>query len=105
MSVGGGQPRFISILGSEEQINYLIPLGIPKGEGSNIQTENMCIAYENDDSVIILRKDRIVLLQKQYIKGFNSLSVGLISPVLEECSNLAKYWIEPKIVVNRTSLK
>lgn len=96
MAIGGGQPRVISVLGSEEQINYLGPLGISTGEGSSIQTENMCLAYENDDSIIILRKDRIVSLQKQYIKGFNSLSTTITFPLRKECSHLAKYWIEYK---------
>lgn len=70
---GGGQPRSLSILSNEDYIGYLSSFGIPAGEGSKIQTANLCVAYENENMIIIILKDRVLELKKEDFKGFGSL--------------------------------
>ena len=70
---GGAYPRSLSILASEEEINYLSNVGILKAEGSKIQTENLCILSEDDNSLVLGLKDRVLRIKKVNIKGFGSL--------------------------------
>lgn len=92
--LGGGYPRFLSIITTENEIAYLSPLGISAGEGSKIQTGNLCVAYENEEIVIILLKDRIVSLRKDIIKDFGSLSAGYTKmDGADYCGALAKNWL------------
>jgi len=54
-------------------INYLSNFGILKAEGSKIQTENLCILSEDDNSLVLGLKDRVLRIKKVNIKGFGSL--------------------------------
>lgn len=72
-SFGGGQPRLVSIIATEQEIENLSKFGIKRGDGSTIQTGNLCIAYENNEDIIILQPDRILKLNKINFKGFGSL--------------------------------
>ncbi len=71
--LGGGYPRLVSIIATEQEIESLSKFGIEKGENSTIQTANLCIVYENNESVIVLRSNRILKLYKTNFKGFGSL--------------------------------
>lgn len=73
MSLGGSHPEILSILATENEIDYLSKFGIKKGERSEIQTENLCLAYQNKDTFIILRNDRVLQFKKEIIKGFGSI--------------------------------
>ncbi|MEK7647275.1 MAG: hypothetical protein AAB378_02790 [Patescibacteria group bacterium] len=71
--IGGGQPRSLSLLMTSSNIQILNSLGIPVGDGAVYQTENICVAHENSNSVYVLRSDRILVIDRSLIQGFGSL--------------------------------
>ena len=89
---GGGAPRVLALMGTEEEIKYLSDFNLKPAAGSKIQTENLCIAYENDNSVIIVGTDRIINLEKNQIKGFISLP-SLGRSLVPFCKKLIRYLI------------
>lgn len=84
--LGGAEPQIQSIIGPEEQIKLLPTFAI--ATASPQQTENLCIAYENNDSFIALVfeqpeaeaaakgatiKYRALKFRKDIITGFGSI--------------------------------
>lgn len=88
---GGGKPWRLSIISTETEIDYLVNFGIKRGDGSRVQTENLCLAYENKDIVLILLDDRIIEIKKEFIKGFGSLPLTMME-IFSKCSNLSSWW-------------
>jgi len=93
--LGGGMPQTLSIIGSKEQIDELAKITIPRGTGSEVQTGMMCIAYENDDSFIVLLNDRILQLEKENIGGFATLSREDRKSFRKTCRVLSARWLFP----------
>ena len=87
---GGGQPRLISLITTEQEISYLKILGVKNA--SNIQTENLCVAYENQDIIVFFLQDRVVGLKRDNIKGYGSLPSVTRDKLLINCSNAAFIW-------------
>jgi hypothetical protein len=95
--MGGGQPRFLSIVADNQDINFLARFGIKKVEPDEkqpVQTQNLCIAYENKSFVILLLKDRILQIDKNYFKGFGSIPNDQQDKMNQTCSELAKSYIK-----------
>ncbi|MGC9610613.1 MAG: hypothetical protein ABSE68_00055 [Minisyncoccia bacterium] len=88
---GGAQPRVLGIIASEPDIAYLANFGIKNAYP--LITGNLCIAYENQESVIILLEDRVLFLKKDNFKGFNSLPAKTRDEAASECSKRAMGWI------------
>ena len=88
---GGAQPRVLSVIASEQDIDYLASFGIQKS--SPIITENLCVAYENQETIIILREDRVLMIKKDDFRGFNSLPAKTRDEAANYCSELAKRWV------------
>lgn len=88
---GGAQPRILSIIASEDDIRYLANFNIKTP--SSVITENLCIAYENQDSIIILLENRVLSIKKENLKGFNSLPAKTRDERLIYCSRLARSWV------------
>lgn len=95
-SFGGGQPRFISLITTEEEIKYLSNFGIIIGIGSKIQTENLCLAYEDEKEIIVLLNNRILKLDKNILRGFGSLPSNKQKFYNLYCSKLARQWLSGK---------
>lgn len=73
MWLGGGNPRALSFIVSEEELIFWGSFGIEKGSGAKFQSENLCVVYENEDWIIFALEDRILQLKKDFIKGFGSI--------------------------------
>lgn len=94
--LGGGIPQTLSIIGSEDEINELLKITIPKGEGSQVQTGTLCLAYENEDIFIVLLDDRILQLKKENIRGFGALSGEDRKKIRKTCKWISVIWLFPK---------
>jgi hypothetical protein len=82
---------------TEEEIGYLQPFGINTVSGGPNQTQNLCVAYENKDKIIVLLVDRILELKKDYLKGFISLPSS--TKTLAEnnyCVKILRSWLSPQ---------
>lgn len=88
---GGAQPRVLSIIASESDIEYLANFGIKMP--SSVITQNLCIAYENQEFVIILLENRVLSVKKESFKGFNSLPAKTRDEMAGFCSRLAVGWV------------
>lgn len=88
---GGGQPRAISLVVTSDTMPVLTSLGIKKGEGAQNQTENLCIVHENEKSIVVVRDDRVLLLNKTLFEGFGSLP-GTRSVYEQDCIFAAAQW-------------
>ncbi|MDD4761460.1 MAG: hypothetical protein PHZ25_00315 [Candidatus Pacebacteria bacterium] len=91
-SLGGGQPRVLSVIGNSEYIEYLGNFGIKgekNGDKKMVQTELLCVAYENNNEIIILLEDRIIKIRKEDIEGFVSLPNKKEGEMRSVCSNLS----------------
>lgn len=95
--LGGGSPRVVSLVTTTQEINYLNKFGIKNGLGSFVQSENICIAYEDKVSIVAILPDRVMSLKKEFIKGFGSL------PTLD--TTRAKFQCSVAIVVKSTGLQ
>jgi len=82
--LGGGQPKFISIIGEEQNIAYLENFGI--ASASKIQTVLMCSAYEDSDYIVIILADRILSLKKDIYLGFGSLPSVDVDEYVNQCN-------------------
>ncbi|QQG42394.1 MAG: hypothetical protein HYW15_02680 [Candidatus Giovannonibacteria bacterium] len=90
--IGGGQPRSLSFLVSDKGLGLLKSLEIKMGANAPNQTENICIAYEGSNKVIILREGRVLAINRDLIEGFGSLP-GFKDVVLEpNCVAYARAW-------------
>lgn len=89
--IGGGQPRAISLIMNEENIKQLVSLQIKLTEGGPYQTENVCVAYESTENIIIMRNDRVLSFKKSLIEGFGSLP-GKRSEFEQTCVAYATTW-------------
>jgi len=92
-TVGGGTPRVISLIVTPDELERLSKFGIERGAGSETQTENLCVAYENTDTVIILRHDRVLAWGKNNIRGFGSLPGEETRGYRQYCKELATTWL------------
>lgn len=72
--LGGSLPKMVSIISTEEYISYLNKFGIKNGSGSSIQTQNLCVVYEDNNSIITVLEDRILSLNKDRLYGLGSLA-------------------------------
>ncbi len=90
-ALGGAQPRVLSIIASESDIDFLANFGIVKS--SSVITENLCVAYENQESVVILLANRILGVKKENFKGFNSVPAETRDKMSKDCSNRAINWL------------
>ena len=65
----------MSILPNKSNLTLrdLNKIGIETAEGSDIQTANLCIAYENSSVVVVLLRDRVVQLNKLQFNGIATL--------------------------------
>lgn len=99
-ALGGGQPRMLSIIADEKEIQYLAQFGVRIAKGSSIQTVNYCIAYENDAKIVVLLKNRVLELKKENIKGFSSLTPAYLSKTsLGNCGSFAVDWLMGRIPI------
>ena len=89
--IGGGQPRSMSLLANDENIKILNSLNISLATGGTHQTENVCVAYESAENIIIMRPDRVLSLKKSLIDGFGSLP-GKRAEFEQECVRFASTW-------------
>lgn len=94
---GGGLPTAVSIIPNESTLNLkdFESLSIPRAAGENvIQTASVCAGYENSDSMLILLKDRVVILNKSNFKGFVVLPGDAdINDLQNDCGKLATGWV------------
>lgn len=81
---GGGQPRFISVIGEEGDIAYLNNFGI--GSASKVQTWLLCSAYEDKEYIVVILEDRILSLKKDRYRGFSSLPSIDIPKYVSQCN-------------------
>lgn len=89
---GGGQPRALSLLAVNDNLKLLKSLEIIGGDNASNQTENVCVAYESNNRIIVLRRDRILAINRSVIEGFGSLP-GLKDVFIEPtCVNYARDW-------------
>jgi hypothetical protein len=91
---GGAQPRVLSIIASETDIEYLASFGIQPS--SPVITQNLCVAYENQEFILILLGNRVLSVKKDYFKGFNSLPAKTRDQIADDCSKLAIGWVSNK---------
>lgn len=100
--VGGARPFAISIVpdGSNLTLKNLEDLSMPKADGSEIQTGHVCVAYENSSMLLILTHDRVLRINKAYLKGLAPLPghQGVESFEREVCTKLARLWILPNLL-------
>ncbi len=90
---GGGAPRAISFVANINFIQYLNTFGVETGLGSQRQTANLCVAYEDNSTVVFLLKDRVMEISKENLIGFNSLP-GYTKFFLDQnCRGLVQSWI------------
>jgi hypothetical protein len=92
--IGGGQPMFLSLFINSDATKSLNSIEIHRGEGALFQTESVCVAYQDDNEVIILRKNRILSLnlKETGINGLISLP-GYVNNIGEpQCQKLALDW-------------
>ena len=89
--MGGAEPRILSIIASQEEIEHLAEFDI-KAVGPT-QTEPLCVAYENSKSIIIFRDDRIMSINKEDIKGFVSLPNQKNKQFEEACGKYTRDWL------------
>lgn len=88
---GGGQPKALALIMNEDGVKFLQSFNFGVPEGAKYQTQNICLAYEGVEDLIILRDDRIISLKKSLISGFVSLPVT--NAVNEEtCISYASDW-------------
>lgn len=92
IALGGGRPRALSIITDSNNLDFLSKFSIPLGEGSKTQTANICVAYENEKSVVVLLGNRVLQLKKDDFKGFASLP-GISVGLARKCSENANNWI------------
>lgn len=78
--LGGGRPIPTTILGTEEQIEYLAGLGVQTVENSNkkpVQTGQICLIYQNDSYIVFQTANengaRNILLSRERFIGFSSV--------------------------------
>ncbi|HSR88933.1 MAG TPA: hypothetical protein VLK22_00845 [Candidatus Udaeobacter sp.] len=91
--LGGGAPRVIEVLTDKINMVDLTKLGIQPAESSEIQTQQLCVAYENDSTQVILLSDRILHLKKD--KYYGSAYLPGVSQLVSNnyCKKNAKYWL------------
>ncbi|MBI4119880.1 MAG: hypothetical protein HY454_00235 [Parcubacteria group bacterium] len=89
--IGGGQPKAIALVANKDNISLLQSIDFILADGATHQTENICVAYEGADNLIILRENRIVSLDKSIINGFVSLP-GKNAELEQGCIFLASQW-------------
>lgn len=94
--LGGGQPRALAIISTKEEIKHLSNFGILSPEGGPTQTANLCIAYENNDIIILLLPDRLMHFRKDYTKGFVFVPTKEIKELRHMCSKYAKFLMSGK---------
>lgn len=83
--LGGGQPRALSLLVvDKESLSALNSLNIHLATGAINQTENLCIVHENSQGIYVIRKDRILMLDRSLFRGFGSLG-GIRVEQEQEC--------------------
>jgi hypothetical protein len=93
--IGGGQPHLLSLVTNDDGLKILKSLNIQQGTGAQYQLENACVAYENNEQIIILRNDRILSLS---LKGANIIGLvslpGAVNLIYEpQCQILARDWV------------
>jgi len=96
---GGGQPRAVSLIASKETMPILNSLEIGKADGANYQTINICVVHENSHDILVLREDRILMLEKSLFQGYGKLP-DRGSVVEQMCVALAKGWSRQGIFFN-----
>jgi|SRR3989338_628547 len=94
--LGGGRPLALSIIPNKTSLTLedLEKLGISRGEGSDTQTANLCVAYENSQIILILLGDRVIRLNKSQLNGIGALPEERIRQFeRNSCAPLARFWI------------
>ncbi len=90
--IGGGQPKVLGLIINEDNFeSSLKTLDIKIVDGGKHQTENLCLAYESPENLIILKETRIILLDRSLINGFVSLP-GPNSTIEQDCVLRASFW-------------
>ena len=93
---GGGRPLALSILPNKTNLTLkdLQALGIPSGEGSDIQTANLCVAYENSSIILVLLENRVVQFNKSQLNGIAALPEKRTNKYERDvCGSWAIFWI------------
>lgn len=95
---GGAAPRVVSLLTDEKQIEYFqnfnIPVSSNSGTKKPVQTANLCVGYENDESILLLLPDRILSVQKKYIKGIGSIPTDFTDQYNDKvCKAILTSWL------------
>ena len=94
--LGGGRPLGLSLLPNKTSLTLddMGALGISKGEGSEIQTANLCVAYENSSIILVLLGNRVVQFNKSQLNGIAGLPERRTNQYEKEtCGPLAKIWV------------
>jgi hypothetical protein len=92
---GGGAPRAFAIVGTPAQIEYLNNFAIKSA--SPIQTEQLCVAYEDEKQIVLVLNDRILSLNKEEYGDFVSL------PSVEW--NMFKFGCSLNVITNTMALR
>jgi hypothetical protein len=90
---GGGRPMTLSIIASEEEINFLEPF---LGKSSPVQTQDQCLVYQNEGGAIFLLLNRIVEVKTSDIRGIVRVPTRQREGVDRFCSDVAYAWINNK---------
>lgn len=94
---GGGRPRSLSMLANIDELSYLSSFGINLAQGSKTQTINVCIAYDNNEQIIVLLNDRILQIKNDKINGLSNLP-GISVGLSRNCSELARLWMKKTFI-------
>ncbi|MBI2055219.1 MAG: hypothetical protein HYT39_03980 [Candidatus Sungbacteria bacterium] len=90
--IGGGQPKALGLIViNEDDIELLKSLDFKFGDGAEHQTENVCVAYDGSENLLILRENRVISLNKSSISGFVSLP-GINATIEQICILSASNW-------------
>ncbi|MEK7643221.1 MAG: hypothetical protein AAB372_02130 [Patescibacteria group bacterium] len=91
---GGGRPRALSVLAYPDQLEFLKAFGVENGASSATQTANYCIAYENNEVMVILLDDRVLQLRKSVTAGIGALPGTALKTVEKElCKPIVAAWL------------
>ncbi len=102
-TIGGGQPRVLSLITTNENMKTLNSLQIAIGDGATYQTENVCVVYQDSKQIYILRRERVLAINQSLIEGFGSLP-GPNSVLGQECVALASFWSNQGLYFSRILL-
>lgn len=96
-SLGGGRPMVVSLLtnqdGNNLSMGHLKQFGVEAPSDSEYQTGYLCIAYENNDTILLLLKDRTLQIDRSKLNGVAFLPiVELQNLEKKSCVPGVGYW-------------